>query len=828
MHVNTAWLLDYLEPACSHTDLLNAFTAAGLEVEEEHDLAEELRSVVVGFVREKRPIAEVPGLFHTQIEIASGRTIDVVCASEHEVQVGWGVPVATAGTHIPTRKEPLKAGNFHGVASEGMICLDGELGLVARGSGLQVFDDESLLGKPLPEVCEISEWLVELAILPNRPDCLGMLGIAREMAAVLGLTLKYPTAEDRLLKCSPKSVVPVTIEDAELCPRYLCQVIRGVKVGPSPQWLKSRLLLAGKRPINNVVDVTNFVLLEWGQPLHAFDLAEIRGGEIQVRTMKPGESLKLLDETLVDGKTGPLVIADAERPVALAGIMGGDATQTTAGTTDVLLEAACFGAVGVRATSRKLGVRSDSSYRFERGTDPNRMLLGAATRAAELIVELAGGTLDGECTEQYPAPREPLEYALTEEQFSGLLGMPVDAGMIRDNLTKLGMDCTTELRVKVPTWRMDCTDAVALIEDVARLVGYDAVPLQPTASSLSSGKTLPLDRLRRQVADSLSSLGFLECRTPPLVAADETGLFASDGGAIRLQNPMRSDMAEVRRSLLPSLLEVVERNARRGAETFRFYEIDRTFELSTDPSLDPRPSTLDPLETWSLGIVIGGPTAEYNWQRESAAAGFFHLKGLLENLFEEAGAVGCEFSPTQRPGFVPGTAAIAASEGRELAVLGQVDPALLAKSKLRIPVFAAEVHLPNLLAHYEEIRRHAGLPRTQAVDRDLAVILPHDVTYGAVEKTVRESFADGAERVHAAFLKTANGEARREAKSPVLEQVRCVDLYRGKPIPADRKSLAIRLTFRDAGRTLTSEESNELTQSVVDALTKQHNAELRG
>ncbi|MFQ5733229.1 MAG: phenylalanine--tRNA ligase subunit beta [Planctomycetaceae bacterium] len=821
MLVNTAWLLDYLEPKCAHAELIDAFTPAGLEVEEAHDLPGDLRDVVIGFVREKNALPDAPGMYHCRIETAKNRVVDVVCASEHEIQVGWGVPVAPPGLKLPTNIK-VQAANYHGVRSEGMICLDGELGLIARGTGLQVFEDESLLGSPLADVSDATEYLVELAILPNRPDCLGMIGIAREVAAVLGLTLKYPVAPDAYLPLADESVVPVSIEDPELCPRYLCQVIRGVTVGPSPHWLKSRLLTAGKRPINNVVDVTNFVLLEWGQPLHAFDMASLKGPEIQVRRMKPGESLELLDETLVDGETRPLVIADAERPVALAGIMGGSVTQTGDSTRDVLLEAACFGAVNIRSTSRQLGVRSDSSYRFERGTDPDRMLIGAATRAAELIVELAAGRLDGNCTQQYPAPQPPRKFALSPERFSRYLGMPIDAKTIRENLEKLDVSCDDALNVSVPTWRMDATDPVALIEDVARLVGYDKVPLKPTSESQTSGHTHSLDRLRLHVADALSADGFLECRTPPLRPVDTVGRFVNSSrngdSAIRLQNPMMADMTELRRSLVPSLLEVVERNARRGAESFRFYEVDRTFFPGKD----------GPVENWCVGIAMGGPTNNRTWKDAGDPVGFHHLKGVVENLCELAGTPPLDLKTVSAPGFVDGKTGDIVVGSNRLGILGEVDPSLLAKGKLSVPIFAAELNLGNLVEHFADIRLHAPLPRTPAVTRDLAFILAVETPFADVETTARRAFETAARSVHAEYLKSTDAEQAEDARSPRLEQFRCVDFYRGKPIPADRKSLAVRLTFRDPGRTLTSDESTRLTDAVVQALTKRHNAELRG
>jgi phenylalanyl-tRNA synthetase beta chain len=372
--------------------------------------------------------------------------------------------------------------------------------------------------------------------------------------------------------------------------------------------------------------------------------------------------------------------------------------------------------------------------------------------------------------------------------------------------------------VTVPTWRYDANDPVALIEDVARLVGYDAVPLVPTSSGDTSGHTHPLDRLRRTVAETLVASGFLECRTPPLVGEDPTDTFAAGVAPIRLTNPMRTDMSELRRSLLPSVLEVVERNARRGAESFRYFEIDRTF--CHDPEA--------PVETWSVGLIAGGPINDRSWQQAGDLLDFYRVKGMVENLLEAAGVAKSSFEPATRPGFIPGKAAAIKAEGREVGVLGAVDPKLVAKSKLRTPLFAAELNLELLTQHYSEIRLHRGLPRTPAVSRDLALILPVGKSFAEIEATVRHAFTKAADAVHADYVETSEEGAAVDLLPPRLEQFGCIDEYRGKPIPEDRKSLAVRLTFRDVARTLTSEESTRLTDAVVAALKEEHSAELRG
>jgi phenylalanyl-tRNA synthetase beta chain len=437
MNVNTAWLLEYLEPKCSHADLLDAFPRLGLEVEQTHELRAHLGAIRIGFVRRKEPVADAPGYHLCEVEVERGRVIPVVCASEHEIHEGWGVPVALAGTVLPTGRS-IKAAPFHGVRSEGMICLDGEMGMLARGSGMHHFTDESLLGAPLPSVSDIPEYLLELNVLPNRPDFLGLIGIAREVAALLRLELLYPAtyAESGAGAIAP---VAVDIREPELCTRYQCGVIGDVRVAPSPPWLKARLLLAGMRPINNVVDITNYVLYEWGQPLHAFDFHKVAGSKVVVRRMAEGETIELLSGAIVGahGQAGgkrlaapPLVIADRERPLALAGVMGGRFAETAEATTEVLIEAAHFDPVLIRQTAQQVDLGTESrgtaaSYRFERGTDPNSMLEGALARAVHLVAEVAHGKPRGRLVDCYPQHRDRRTFRVSPVRTSSCLGIDV-------------------------------------------------------------------------------------------------------------------------------------------------------------------------------------------------------------------------------------------------------------------------------------------------------------------------------------------------------------------------------------------------------------------
>jgi phenylalanyl-tRNA synthetase beta chain len=815
MIVNTAWLLEYLEPKCSHEELLDALPRLGLEVEQSHKLKTELDSVRIGFVRRKQPVPEAQGFYLCEIELERGRMIPVVCASEHEIREGWGVPVAVAGTVLPTGRS-IKSAPFHGVKSEGMICLDGELGMVARGSGMHHFTDESVLGAPLPRAVDVPEYLLELNVLPNRPDFLGLIGIARELAAHLRLELRYPAT---FSSGHGQEGAPVTVEihEPDLCPRYMCGLVSGVKVAPSPPWLKARLLLAGMRPINNVVDITNYVLYEWGQPLHAFDFQKITGSRIVVRRMAPGETLELLSGAVVgaSGQPGkakfsepPLVIADQERPVALAGIMGGRSTQTAEESTQVLVEAAHFDPVLIRRTVQQVdllieGRGTSSSYRFERGTDPNLMLEGALGRALQLIAEIARGTPVGQKVDQNVRPRARRAFRLSTRRTSSYLGMPVDIGTVHDCLTRLRMECTgdeQEVQVSVPTWRADVNDPVVLIEDIARMVGYDQIPVSPRPSLPSLGLRSTSDRLRQAVAAHLVSAGFLECRNPSLESPQMSAWLGDTSDSITLSNWATRELSVLRRTLLAGLAATVQTNIRRGAESVWFFEVDRLFSpLATKP--DDSGSMAG---RWHVAGVAGGRHHRSDWRSDGTQVDFFTLKGALEDLLETLGARNVVFQPADRKPFVAGTSAGLSLPGTgPVGSIGELDPKVFEFERVTFHVYGFELDLESLEETFKTVPVYHQLLRQPAVARDLAVVARAQVSYAELVDTIRST------------------------AGPTLENLRLVDQYQGAQVPPGHRSLAFHMLFRDPERTLTAEEVAETVARIVAALKDRFGAELR-
>jgi phenylalanyl-tRNA synthetase beta chain len=793
MIVNTRWLLDYLSPRVPLADLLTALPRVGLDVEATHVLAHDLAPVRIGFIRAKQALEGTDDKFVCQVEVAPGDVRSIVAASAHPLEIGWGVPVALAGTDLPTG-DSIHEEHFHGVLSHGMICLDGEMGMIATGSGLQVFLDESLLSKNLPEVMSIDEALVHMKVYPNRPDCLGLVGIARELAALLDLQLVLPDAPQ------PTSLngamMSVKILDRALCTRYTCQVISGVSVGKSSAWLASRLLATGSRPINNVVDITNFVMKEWGQPLHAFDLQNVRE-RVVVRRFKKGESLRLLDGRTVDGAEElPLAIADAKSPMALAGIMGGEFSGIGDETSSVLLEAAHFEPTNIRMTSRRLGVSSDSSYRFERGLDPNETLEAARNRATALLFSDAGAQSAGGVTDIYPKRLKRAVFSLPAERVSSYLGIPVTREQVQTSLTKLGYEVSDNLkRIQAPTRRVDATDPVVLIEDVARVIGYEAITASPSAETPTAGVTTPLDAARQTVRGTLAGQGFLELRGVPLEPLEGEAQFSQiEGDSITLQNPLNSDLARLRRSLVPFLVKTAALNARRRVTTFRYFEIDKIFA---------RP-TAEPVEHWSLGILLGGAANDADWSTRRATD-YFDLKGTVESVLESLHVPRASFevTPAMVEGYAASTLARVVINGELAGVIGQVAPELLAAHRIQTAVFAAELFLGKLVAARNPTAVYEPLPRFPGVYRDLSFVIKTDVPYAAVEQAIRA--AGGA----------------------YLESVECIDVFAGKGIDKSSRSMAVSMAFRAPDRTLSSEEVAASVEQVIARLAQTLGAELR-
>jgi phenylalanyl-tRNA synthetase beta chain len=641
---------------------------------------------------------------------------------------------------------------------------------------------------------------LEFDLTSNRPDCLSHLGVAREAAAVSGKALRMPEVKINESKAKSGEVTAVEILNPDLCPRYTARVIRGVKIGPSPAWLVKRLEVMGQRSVNNVADITNYVMLEMGQPLHAFDLDQLRGRRIIVRVAKDGERMTTLDGEERELTSEMLVIADAERPVALAGIKGGEDSGITETTTDVLLEAAYFTPWQVRATSKALGLSTEASYRFERGTDPEIVPV-ASDRAAAMIAEIAGGEVLAGLIDVYPQKSQRGWIKFRRARYTLLTGLQIELGEAERILRSLGFTVEADvendsLRAIAPSWRVDVSVEEDLIEEVARIAGYDNLK-NTLPGSAGAGAYLEGEDGRRAVRNTLSALGYNEAINFSFVSGEKDELLsaAGDGARLALRNPIDETRAHMRVTLLGGLLESLERNFNHGTRNVRLFEIGKCFKEAGEER---------PVETERLAIVATGERNENDWGGSAERIDFYDVKGAVEAVAESLGLPALEFKPREDVGFLhPGQTAAIWLGAEEVGLVGQAHPRLASDYKFKQPVFVAELNLGlMLLADRDEVRYHP-LPKFPTVARDIALLIDTGVSIAEVEIAIKS------------------------LEVPELVSVRLFDLYAGKELPEGKHSIALSLRYRAADRTLTDEEVNAMRDRVVERLKREFNAEVR-
>lgn len=792
MQVSLSWLSAHLDLGSYTTaQLADLLTFAGIEVEgiEERGLATD--KVVVARIESFEPHPNADKLSVCQVEDGSGSLRQIVCGAKN-FKAGDKVPLALPGAALPGGFE-IKEGKLRGVVSGGMMCSAKELGLGEDTGGLWILDPGLEIGRPLAEIVG-NDTIFDLEITPNRPDLLSHLGLARELAALTGLPLKG--GRDHAASATPTRVAKadeVRLEAPEDCPFYTARIVRGVKVGPSPDWLKARLESVGLRPINNVVDVTNYVLLEMGQPLHAFDLSKLEGG-IVVRRATEGETLRTLDEAERVLIPDDLVIADAKRPVALAGVMGGAETGVTETTTDLLLEAAYFAPSVVRRGARRLGLNSDSSYRFERGVDPQQVR-GASDLAVQLILTLAGGTADSELQAAGTAPELAGEVELDEARALRLLGMPAltleEAHAI---LEKLGLQKKAtshgNSRWQVPSWRLDLQRGVDLVEEIARVVGLERVPAKFAAVMAQGDATDRQYDHAMQLRQTLAARGLHEVQTLRLIAATQldSGLGAGDPmAAAPLKNPLSEDHTHLRPSLVPGLLATAALNSRQGAQRLALFEAGRVFLKMPNGQVR---------EEERLAVLLTGPVAEVSWhEKQPRAADAFDLRGLIEAL---SGVASLDLRRQDDSSVFLLRHELRAGN-RVLGWIAQLHPARARELDARHPVYVAELLLSALRQGAGGPAKFEELPRFPSVTRDLAFELPLDLPNAKVQ----------------AFFASL--------KEPLLAGATLFDVFvdaTGTKIAADRKSTAWTLTYRAPDRTLETAEVDAVHARIVAALEK--------
>lgn len=804
MRVSYKWLREYVHIPISPEELAEKLTMAGVAVENIEEPGKNLNQIVTARIETISPHPDADKLVVCQINTGS-ETLQVVTGAPN-VRQDQIVLLALVGATLPGGK--ITKAKLRGVQSFGMLCSAVELGLDPHNfpsdqqEGILEFPSDTPLGVDVKELLGLDDVILELELTPNRADCLSMVGVAREVAAVLGTELRLPDIKVREINEQIDGKVSISIEDPEFCGRYVGRLIRNVKIGPSPTWIKQRLQAAGVRPISNIVDVTNYVMLELGQPLHAFDYDKLNDSSIIVRKANPGEKMFSLDNIERELNSDMLVITDPGGPVAIAGVMGGLDTEITNDTSSVLIESAYFKPASIHRTSKNLGLRSESSMRFEKGIDINGCLL-AANRACQLIEEMGGGDIVTGAVDNFPAPQTDKLIRLRARRVSLIMGIEVSQSKIKELMERLGFGVKEDgqdLLVEVPTRRGDISVEIDLIEEVARLFGYNNIPTTlPEGASSEGRKTKPqivvdnvIDTMTGCGLNEIVTLSFMNPRTFEFLNLPPDH---STRNAVFVQNPLSEEQGVLRTTMIHGILDIMSRNRARKNEDLAFFEVGRIFIPVVGEKL---PSERLTLSAGVLGKTSGG------WQFKASEMDFYYLKGILETLFDSLNITKFNFVPeTGNPVFHPGRTARIEISGVNVGVIGEIHPNVTENYRLDNKVFVMQIDLEEIIQASGGLKKYSPLPKYPSVERDIAIVVPQNVLSAEINKAIRKNAGS------------------------LLESINLFDVYQGEQIEKGYKSMAFALKFQALDRTLKDEEVNSIHEKIKQVLKDSFKAELR-
>lgn len=793
MLVSLNWLKQYVNTQeLSNEELAERITRSGIEVDAIIDRASGIQNVVVGYVESKEKHPEADRLNVCQVNVGEDGIQQIVCGAPN-VDAGQKVIVARPGAKLPGGIK-IKKSKLRGQESNGMICSLQELGIEGRvvpkayAEGIYVLPEDAEIGSDALAYLGLRDTVLELGLTPNRSDALSMLGVAYEVAAILSEEVNVPEVAYTASAKKASDVLSLRVDAIDANPMYTAKVIENITVKESPMWLQERLMAAGVRPHNNVVDITNYVLMEYGQPLHAFDFDKLGSNEIVVRYAQDGETMTTLDGQERTLKANNLVITNGKTPQAIAGVMGGAESEVSETTTTVVLESAYFNPLSVRQTSKEVGLRSDSSARFEKGVDPNRVL-AAAERAAQLLAELAGGqVLEGTVLVD-ELDKTPARVVVSPDFINGRLGMKISLEEMLEILRRLKFDVEAAngmLIIDAPTRRQDIKIEEDIVEEIARLYGYDEIPTTLPASNVP-GRLSAYQAARRTVRNHLEGVGLYQAVTYSLTSAALSQKFALQAEeTTRLLMPMSEERSTLRQSLIPHLLEAAAYNVARSQENVALYEIGSVFLGQTAEEL--------PREVEHIAAVITGKWVDHAWQGEKKAVDFFVLKGIVESLFEKLGLTSrVTYVKSQMDGLHPGRTAAILLDGEQVGIIGGLHPQEQKTLDLK-ETYVLEMNLAAILAAETDVLTYKAVPRFPAMTRDVALVLNSDVAAGDIVAIIEK------------------------AGTKLLKDVTVFDVYEGDKMEAGKKSVAFSLTFFDPERTLTVEEVEAAYNKIVVAL----------
>lgn len=794
MKVTVDWLKQYVNFSQSPDEIAHALTMLGLEVDSVQQISYDFEKIVVGKIVKIKKHEQKENLSICHVDV-SKETLELVCGAPN-VAVGIKVPVALVGAKLPG-DFLVKAANIHGYNSPGMICSEAELGLSHQGEIIMVLNDKAEVGQDLKTALGRGEVVIEIDLTPNRPDCLGAIGVAREISALNRSSIKKPAIhlkESASKKIS--DVIEVIIKNPESCPRYVARYIEGVKIKPSPHWLIKKLEAIGLRTINNVVDITNYVMMETGQPLHAFDYNLLEDKKIVVRHARSGEKFTTLDEKEHTLTGTSLLICDGKKPVALAGVMGGLNSEILNDTTNVLLESAYFDPANTRKTAKSLGISTDSSQRFERGVDPEGQIY-AVERAAQLIYELAGGEIAQGNIDCNPRPIPKKNVKLRIDRVNHLLGTSISKAEIVDILNRLEFKTKIEnniILVDVPPFRVDIEREVDLIEEVARIYGFDHIDEQIYSNVALVQPENKLEKFNQLLRDIFYGMGYNEVLTLSLINFNWAEKF-SDHPFIKLRNPISEDLGTLRTSLIPGLLQVAKWNKNRYLNDQKLFEIGNIFYW-----LDKKHSSHH--EKLKISLIRTGNASSKNWLEKERSSTFYDLKGDIFSLLAKLkiNNFKCQQSSLK---FLSGKAIELSIADKNIGYIGALSSEMLNFIDVEDDIFIAELDCNILFEKFNWDKKLQPIPKYPAIKRDISILIDQQTPVEQIEKIIWKS---GGE-----FLKSVN----------------LFDFYKGKQIAPDRKSLAFSLTFYSLDKTLTEKEVDSSVTLIIQNLKSKLNAQLR-
>ena len=803
MLVSTKWLSEYVNiEGIAAGDLAEKITRSGIEVDTIIDRSHGMTNVVVGYVKECVKHPEADKLNICQVDVGE-ETTQIICGAPNVAQ-GQKVIVARPGAVLPGGIK-IKKAKLRGEESNGMICSLQELGIEGKlvpkayAEGIYVLPIDAVPGENALPLLGLDDTVLEFDLTPNRSDALSMLGVAYEVGAILSQGIALPKIDYTTSTEKAKDKLKLRVDAATDNPMYVAKVVKNIKVAESPLWLQNALMAAGVRPHNNVVDITNYVLMEYGQPLHAFDYDRLGTGEIVVRHAQEGETITTLDDAERKLQSHNLVITNGQEPVALAGVMGGANSEVHDGTTTVVIESAYFAPSSVRRTSKEVGLRSDASTRFEKGVDPNRVE-EAAERAAQLIAELAGGEVLTGSVIFDELDKTPERITVSPDYINSRLGMKISMEEMLTILDRLRIPTEAingQLVIDAPTRRQDLKIKEDIIEEIARMHGYDEIPKTLPVSESTPGGLTPYQAKRRIVRQFLEGAGLYQAITYSLTSKALAQTFALETAPVtELLMPMSEDRSTLRQSLIPHLLEAATYNVARRIDSVALYETSSVFLGEEEDGL--------PREVEHLGAVLTGKWVDHPWQSETKKVDFYVVKGIVEGMMERLGLLeDLSFEKALLDGMHPGRTANVLLRGQQIGFIGQIHPTEQKKRDLK-ETYVFELNLEGVLSVDTEELLYVPVPRFPSISRDIALVVESVTSAGMLEATIRQ------------------------AGGKLLKDVKLFDLYEGDNVEAGKKSLAFSLTYFDPERTLTDEEVVKAHDKVLKALTEEANAQLRG